>query len=116
MEIQTKTIDDILVVNLTGEINGRNAPEVQAQLLPLAEPGCKLLLNMSGVSYMSSAGLRTLLMLYRQIDSQSGCIALCNLQEMIEDMMSITGFLDFFIAYNSEAEGLAALHECEKHE
>ncbi|MCB9419871.1 MAG: anti-sigma factor antagonist [Ardenticatenaceae bacterium] len=113
MDIQTKTIDDILVVNLTGEINGRNAPEVQDQLLPLVQPGCKLLLNMGGISYMSSAGLRTLLMLYRQIDAQSGCIALCNLQEMIQDMMSVTGFLDFFTSFATESEAVGALHECE---
>ena len=116
MNIQSKIIDNIRVINLAGEINGRNATEVQDQLLPLAQPDCKLLLNMSGVSYMSSAGLRILLMLYRQIDSQSGCIALCNLQEMIQDMMSVTGFLDFFIAHPSEDEGIAALRECEKHE
>lgn len=115
MDIQTKMIDDILVINLTGEINGRNAHDVQDQLLPLAQPDCKLLLNMSNVSYMSSAGLRTLLMLYRHIDSQSGCIALCNLQEMIQDMMSVTGFLDFFTAHASEAEGITAIQECEKH-
>ena len=115
MEIQTKTVDDVMVVSLTGEINGRNAPEVQDRLLPLAEPGCRLLLNMNGISYMSSAGLRTLLMLYRQIDRQGGCVALSNLQEMIQDMMSVTGFLDFFTAYATEGEGIQALKECEKH-
>lgn len=116
MDIQTKMVGDVMVVSLTGEISGRNAPDVQDQLLPLAEPGCRLLLNMSGISYMSSAGLRTLLMLYRQIDRQSGCIALCNLQEMIQDMMSVTGFLDFFTAYATEDEGINALRQCEKYE
>lgn len=115
MDIETKTIDNVLVVSLTGEINGRNAPEVQDQLLPLAEPGRKLLLNMSGVSYMSSAGLRTLLMLYRQINNQSGCVVLSNLQEMIQEMMSVTGFLDFFTAFATETEGITALHDCEIH-
>ena len=115
MEIQIKTVDDVIVVDLTGEISGRNASEVQDQLLPLAQPGRKLLLNMSGISYMSSAGLRTLLM-YRQINNQNGCIVLSNLQEMIQDMMSITGFLDFFTAFGSEAEGIAALRDCETHE
>ena len=71
---------------------------------------------MSGISYMSSAGLRTLLMLYRQIDRLSGCIALSNLQEMIQDMMSVTGFLDFFTAYASEAEAVTALQACDDHE
>ncbi len=114
MDIQIKSIDNVTIVALTGEINGRNAPEVQEQLLPLAIPGCRILLNMAGISYMSSAGLRTLLMLYRQINRQSGCIALSNLQEMIQDMMSVTGFLDFFTAFATEAEGIEALQNCEK--
>ena len=114
MDIQITAKNDIMIVNLTGEINGRNAPDVQEQLLPLAQPGCKLLLNMSGVSYMSSAGLRTLLMLYRQIDNQSGCIALANLQEMIQDMMSITGFLDFFTSFETEEQGIAYLQACDQ--
>ena len=115
MEIQLKTVDGVMVVSLTGEISGRNAPDVQEQLLPLAQPGSRMLLNMSGVSYMSSAGLRTLLMLYRQINNQSGCVVLSNLQEMIQEMMSVTGFLDFFTAFGSEAEGIAALLECDVH-
>lgn len=112
MDIQFKTIDDITVVTLNGEITGRNAPAVQEKLLPLVVAKCKLLLNMSGVTYMSSAGLRTLLMLYRQIDNQNGCVALSNLQEAIQDMMSVTGFLDFFTAYATEEEGINALRGC----
>jgi anti-sigma B factor antagonist len=113
MDIRIKEIEDITVVTLIGEINGRNAPDIQEQLLPLAQPGCRLLLDMSDVSYMSSAGLRILLMLYREIDSQHGCIVLSNLQEFIEDMMSVTGFLDFFIAYSNQTEALAALRDCD---
>jgi anti-sigma B factor antagonist len=109
MNLETQTVDDIIVITLTGEMNGRTAPDVETQLLPMACSGCKLLLNMVGVTFLSSAGLRILLMLYRKIEAQDGAVALCNLRETIQDTMSITGFFHFFTAYNSETEGIAAL-------
>ncbi len=111
MDIETQTVDDVIIVTLTGEMNGRTAPRVEAQLLPMACPGCKLLLNMAGVTFLSSAGLRILLMLYRKIEAQGGAIALANLREPIQDTMSITGFLHFFTAHPSEAAGIAALRQ-----
>ena len=112
MDIQAKTIDDVTVLTLAGEITSQNAAEVQAQLLAYAIPGRKILLNMTGVQFLSSAGLRTLLILYRQIESQKSCIALAGLQDRIRDVMSMTGFLQFFDTYDAEAEGVAALHQC----
>ena len=111
MDIQTRQVNGIMVVALAGEMDGRTATIVQEQLLPLAQPGCKILLDMSGVTYMSSAGLRLLLLLYRQIASNDGRVVLTGLRESIQDTMLITGFLDFFVAYRTLEEGLAALTE-----
>ena len=113
MDIQIKTVDDVAVVTLTGVMDGRTAPTLEKQLLPLAESTPRLLLNMGGIAFLSSAGLRILLMLYRQINNQGGCIALANLPEMIEDTMSVTGFFHFFTAYPTEEEGIAALRGCD---
>ena len=109
MDIEIEHFLDIAIVSLKGEIDSRTSALVQERLLPLVKPGCKVLLNMQGVSYLSSAGLRTLLLLYRQITHQNGQVALAALSEMLHDMMAITGFLDFFTAYPTIAEGLAAL-------
>jgi anti-sigma B factor antagonist len=64
---------------------------------------------MSKVPYMSSAGLRTLLSLYRQTTKEEGKLVLVGLSEELVDTMSVTGFLDFFIAKTTQEEGLAAL-------
>ena len=97
------------LVALNGEINGRTAPTVQEALLPLVQPGCRILLDMSGVRYMSSAGLRALLLLYRQIVKEEGAVVLTGLTELVRDTMAMTGFLDFFEDYGTVAEGMAAL-------
>lgn len=109
MDIAIEHFHDIAIVSMKGEIDSRTSALVQERLLPLVKPGGKVLLNMKGVSYLSSAGLRTLLLLYRQITHQNGQVALTGLSEMLYDMMSITGFLDFFAAYPTEAEGMTAL-------
>jgi len=109
MEIELVDVDGVTVATLFGELDGRTAPDVQVELLQLPQPQRKLLLDMSGVSYISSAGLRALLMLYRQMGNGQGKVALVGLSESVRDMMSVTGFLEFFDDYSTLEEGLAAL-------
>lgn len=87
----------VTLVELNGEVSYGTAAKVEAELLPLAQPDVLLVLNMVQVSYMSSAGLRMLLSLYRRVQAQNGKIVLVGLLEEIRDAMSVTGFLDFFL-------------------
>ena len=109
MNINTKTIEEITVVELAGDIDAKTAPEVQQQVIPLATPGSKILLDMSDVPYMSSAGLRMLLSLYRQTAAKEGKLLLVGLSEEITDTMAVTGFLDFFSTCDTVESGLAEL-------
>lgn len=109
MNIELEEIDGVTVATLFGELDGRTAPIVQEKLLALPEPNGKALLDMSGVTYISSAGLRALLMLYRQMAANDGRVALVGLTESIRDVMTVTGFLEFFDDYETLEKGLAAL-------
>lgn len=110
MELNIKTVDDIQVVEIIGEIDGKTAPEVQERILPLAGAGARMLLDMSKLTYMSSAGLRTMLMIYRTISSNDNAkVVLSGLSDEISDMMRVTGFLAFFVVSKTYEDGLAAL-------
>jgi anti-sigma B factor antagonist len=109
MEINVKSIGQVTVVEIAGDIDSNTAPQAQEQVLPLVQPGSKVLLDMSGVEYMSSAGLRMLLSMYRQISRGDGGIVLVGLSEEIKDTMSVTGFLNFFTTRDTVDEGLQAL-------
>lgn len=111
MNIELEEIDGVMVVTLFGELDGRTAPIVQDRLMALPVPDGKALIDMSGVGYISSAGLRALLMLYRRFVADNGRVALVGLAENIKDVMAVTGFLEFFDDYETLAEGLAALAE-----
>ncbi|MEB3227738.1 MAG: STAS domain-containing protein [Synechocystis sp.] len=106
MEISTQITNDIQVATLSGDIDANTAPIVTEKILPLVEAHSKILLDMSQVAYMSSAGLRMLLSLYRQATAQERQLVLVGLSEDVQDTMSVTGFLDFFKVAGSLEEGM----------
>lgn len=107
MQINTKMLGDILVAEMSGDVDGKTAPGAQAALLALVAQSPRIVLEMSQVVYMSSAGLRMLLSVRRQIGAE-GKLVLAALPEQIHDTMSITGFLDFFTVCETLDESLAA--------
>ncbi len=109
MHIHHHNIDTILVVSLEGELDGKTAPIVQEQVLPLCQDGNSLVLDMHNVPYMSSAGLRLMLSFYRQISAGKGKIVLVGMVDELQDTMQATGFLRYFTLYDTVDEAVAAL-------
>lgn len=111
MEINVRALgDNVTIVELAGELNAASTPLFQDTILPLADRGSKILLDMSRVTYMSSAGLRTLLLLHRQISKTPGAnVVLFGLSEEIQDTMAMTGFLEYFSTCKDVESGLRQL-------
>ncbi len=109
MEINSKVIDSVTVVELVGDIDGKTAPVAQEQILPLLQDGAKVLLNMSQVEYMSSAGLRIMLSTHRQATANKAKVALVGLSEDIKETMSATGFITFFTLYDTVEAGVEGI-------
>jgi len=109
VEINNRKVGDVTVVELAGELTALTANEAQGKVLQLVEPKAKMILDMSRVVFMSSAGLRMLLVLYRTISGKGGKILLVGLPEDIRNTMSLTGFLDLFRHYDTLEAGLAEL-------
>src|SRR5579871_5702754 len=109
MEVHTKPYDDATVVVASGDVDGSTAPALQEQVLAIAQPGCRLLLAFSLVSFMSSAGLRVMLLLHRQISDGRGRAVIVGLNEEVKFSMSVTGFLKFFTTADTFEAGIVAL-------
>lgn len=108
MNIELKNIQDVDVVELGGEIDANTAPTVTERILPLAQPGSRILLDMRQVPYMSSAGLRMLLSLYRETTAREGKVVLVGLSDEIRDTMTVTGFIGFFTLAETVEQGMGA--------
>jgi anti-sigma B factor antagonist len=109
MAVTLATEGAVTVAALTGELDASTAPAIQQRLLPLALPGAKVVLDLTAVPYMSSAGLRLLLSFYRQITATGGAIALAGVADEIKDTMGVTGFLKFFALHDTPEAAVASL-------
>ncbi|MBT3383678.1 MAG: STAS domain-containing protein [Prolixibacteraceae bacterium] len=96
MEIKIKTKNNILIITLKGSIDSKTAPEVQQKVLESSVNSKNVIIDLTSVDFVSSAGLRVLLMLYRQIKVKNGKVVLVGVSEEITDIMSMTGFINFF--------------------
>ncbi|MBI9066883.1 MAG: STAS domain-containing protein [Salinivirgaceae bacterium] len=96
MQIEVKVENDILVIVIEGSIDSKTASEVQQKILESIQDNINVIMDLSKVDFVSSAGLRVLLMVYRAIKSKDGKVVLAGVSEEITDVMSITGFINFF--------------------
>jgi anti-anti-sigma factor len=108
MEIQVTKEKDTVVVTVKGRIDAVTAPEFEKQLADQMAAGEKMfLLNFSGLEYISSAGLRSILVTAKQLKAKEGKLFFAELQRTVKDVFKISGFGSLFKIYDSEAEALA---------
>ena len=94
MEIN-KTVDgDKVTIAVDGRVDTTTSPELAAAL---KLDGVKdLTLDLTGVSYMSSAGLRCLLMAQKTMNASGGEVRIKGVQPVVKEVLDITGFSDIF--------------------
>lgn len=109
MAIASQKRGEVTVLALDGSIDGSTAPEIQEDLKKLLPEEGAVLLDLSRVSYMSSAGLRVLLLVYRDTKDSGSRVALASLPPDVRDVMSATGFLDFFSVFGEADEAVREL-------
>ncbi|NDJ55051.1 MAG: STAS domain-containing protein [Chloroflexi bacterium] len=109
MEIETQERDGVIVLRLTGSIDSSSAEEVGKTLDQHLAANTSVLINMAEVEFLSSAGLRQLLLTQRKADEVGATIAVSSIQKHIAEVMSVTGFLGFFQTFDTEDDALANL-------
>jgi anti-sigma B factor antagonist len=109
MDATVNRVDGATVIALSGDIDGNTAPVAQAKILEQIAPGEGLIVDMTGVQYMSSAGLRMLLSAHRSAAAKNAKVLLVGLSDNLQDTMAATGFLDFFSTFAALPAALASL-------
>jgi anti-anti-sigma factor len=94
-------------VEIKGRIDAVNSSKLEEECQGRIDQGEKaLILDLGGVEYISSAGLRTILILARRINSLEGKIRFCGLRGMVKEVFSISGFNSIFPVFPSITEAL----------
>lgn len=93
MEFNTKEMNDITVVELVGTIDAGTAGEITEKMSALIDDGAvRLVVNLSGVDYTSSAGLRMLLATAKQTRSAGGDLRLAEVLPAVLKVLTMSGF------------------------
>ena len=93
MELTVDKQSQATSVAAKGKLDAVGAPELEARCKALIQEGAnRLLLDFAQVEYVSSAGLRSLLVLAKAVKSAGGALALCSLVPAVRDVMTISGF------------------------
>lgn len=86
-----------IVLEITGRIDAISASDFQEQsLAALNDCEQMLLLDCSAVEYVSSAGLRSFLVIAKMAAARNISVVLCNLQNIVREVFEISGFDSFF--------------------
>ena len=109
LEMTNRSVDDVTVIQLEGKMNTATSSNADAHLSQLIANGSnKLLLNMGGVDYISSSGLRVILANGKKISTSGGKLAFCNLNPSVGEVFRISGFNSIFPVFDTEQEALAS--------
>jgi len=110
MEIKEDKIDDQLVVTLIGRIDSTAAVEFEEKLIEVIDTGCNtLIIDFKNVQFISSAGLRVLLLAAKKVKPQGGKILLSEMSKDVREVFDISGFSSIFEIHNSISDAVNAL-------
>jgi anti-anti-sigma factor len=108
MQISTRTINDIHIVAIAGNLDSTTAPEAQKALDGVVAGARTVALDFSSLDYISSAGLRVLLGAAKQLRASGGTLRMFGLNQSVREVFEISGFSAILAVYPTEAEALAA--------
>jgi anti-anti-sigma factor len=108
MEIKRNWQGSFLVLGLTGELDAETAPGFEAEADKLLEEGARfVVLDMSELAFISSAGLRAVLTLAKELRAVRGEVRFAALQKTVAEVFAMAGFNRLFGIFQDVAAALA---------
>jgi anti-anti-sigma factor len=83
-----------LILRFKGRINTNTAPEFEEAVENNLKGSDKVILDFTQLDYMSSAGIRVVLKIYKKTGSDSSCLTICNPNPGIMEVLNITGMTE----------------------
>jgi len=112
LKLTVRTKDDIVVVDCAGRIVfGEESADLRDTVKMVITQSKRIVLNLSGVSYIDSGGLGTLVALYTTARNNGGSIKLANLTPRVDDLLQVTKLVTVFDVYDSEDKAIESFHK-----
>lgn len=110
MEFQARKAAAAVVVTLVGRLDAVTAPDYERRMQELIDGGdVRVVIDFERLDYISSAGLRGLLVTAKQLKAKGGQLRFANIQGGVRAVFDMSGFGSMFQLDESVASALAAL-------
>lgn len=107
MEVNKKNVDGTPVVTVTGRVDAVTAPDLETEFNScIDDGGTAIIADLSGLEYISSAGLRVILAAAKRLKTSGGDILLAGLTGPVKEVFEISGFYSIFKVFDSPDEAL----------
>jgi len=111
MQLEQRIVGQVTVVKVTGDITLNKGGDVllKDKVQSLIQQGQKnILLDLSDVSYVDSAGLGELVQAYATTKNRGGALKLLSVTKRLEDLLVVTKLLTVFDTFDAEADAIAS--------
>jgi len=110
MDINQTIIDNVPIVSVSGRIDATTYKDLESILNELIDQNkSDIVLNLEGVVYISSVGLRVLLAAQKKVRQKKGDVKLVSLQPFVREVFEMTGFNRLFSTYPNQGEALSGI-------
>lgn len=109
MNLSVESMKRVDLVTVSGRVDSSNAAEFEGGLKELTGNGrTNLVLNLTGVTYMSSAGLRTLVSTLKDCKKRGGDMRLASPSERVAEVLSLAGLDTLFQVYEDDTAAVGS--------
>ena len=97
MTINVERDFEIVALEITGRLDTTTAPKLESVINELSEDTKELVFDMSGVEYISSAGIRVLLGAYKKMNLNQGIMRIEKANDMVREVFEMTGLSEMLV-------------------
>ena|SRR6266566_7006075 len=110
MDISEDRKADAVILALSGKLDAMTAKTFEDKILGVINSGTqRLVVDLSQLEYVSSSGLRVLLLAAKRLQGTDGKIVLCALKDQIRQVFDLAGFSSILRIYGSRDEAIKGL-------
>lgn len=107
MEIFEEKSGDVITFALKGRLDAASSKSTEERILKKIEEGeRRLVIDMAEIGYISSVGLRVLMVVAKRLKGLGGKVAICALQPTVKQVFEIAGFLTLFPVFDTREQAL----------
>jgi len=110
MKIKTREEEGVFIIAVAGRMDAVSAPGFEKKCEEwIAKEKNAFIIDFSDLDYISSAGLRSLLVIGKKLKTKNGTMYLAALKDVIKDVFEISGFDSIFSIFESVKEALGQI-------